>query len=62
LGSAPRQRPIKAENVEENRPRPAGLSLGRTPLKQWFFASEGDMVVVLAELFTTLFEEIVDEK
>jgi hypothetical protein len=55
LGSAPRQRPIKAENVEENRPRPAGLSLGRTPLKQWFFASEGDMVVVLAELFTTLF-------
>jgi hypothetical protein len=62
LGSAPRQRPIKAENVEEKQAEACRPLTGANPASGSGFASEGDMAIVLSELFTILFEEIVDEK
>ncbi len=59
LGSAPRQRSDqKREMFGDEKTGRGGLGplTEANPAQAVAFASEGDMAVVLAELFTTLFE------
>jgi hypothetical protein len=48
--------------LKKNRPRPAGLSLGRTPLQAVVLPLKAIWAIVLSELFHNTFDEIVDEK
>ena len=54
LGSAPRQRPIRAEKRWRKQAEACRPLTGANPAQAVVFASQGDMVVVLRELFTTL--------
>ncbi len=59
LGSAPKQRfAQKRETFGDEKTGRGGLRplTGANPAQAVAFVSEGDMAVVLAELFTTLFE------
>ncbi len=59
MGSTPKQRfAQKRETFGDEKTGKGGLSplAGADPAQAVAFASEGDMAVVLAELFTTLFE------
>ncbi len=59
LGSAPKQRSAqKRETFGDEKIGRGGLGplTGTNPAQGVAFASEGDMAVILAELFTTVFE------